>query len=543
LLPVALFSALGSVVVGVGKRCLAALGISDTPNLAVGRGGASYALSSAPASSSSLSSSAAALGGGKVAVVDSDLPGEQDALTVSRIPIAHAYIGDIFGFFSFLLKGWVVAFEEDKARHGPVFATNLGCPVLAALDAESAQTILRNVDNLKVAHAEVLLQPSLPNGGFNFTRKGPVAASVRRLHQALLPQKTSDASVATGLAAMKAELTRIAQLDASGLHKVKLVDTAARLSVAFASAMYLGAPLDFDLVDDVYPIPQLLPKYPSFPVGLLPAYYSMTVALESLFQQMALKPRYAEIVKAAAAVELDERMACQSIFTGFTLNAAGCNIAIVNAFFLLPLLPEGGQELIRPGGEALLDSFAWELLRHSGPTISRIMDEPTTVRTSAGATFQCKAGTRICTQLGAAMRDPHVWADPDCFKADRFVSPPPSRTLKARDPTTGAEPLPVLEFGSPLGMVDDAQQQASSHQCVFAGLAQPLLCEFIRLLVGNFSYRLDSDSATFLQKKGGAAGRLPTVDLSPSFLHGGTGKEFMPRLAEGTTFGLFTQKN
>ena len=595
LFPVVLVSVLWSVLWGAALRLVWSLGLyRNTPNVAPRRLSSTvssrYTISAKVAAGGSSSSSSGEGGGGGGAQgkgnaieTETETESESTALTISRIPVARGYFGDIFGFLAFA-KGWQSMFGTDMATHGPVFATNVGCPVLAAMDAESAQTILRNVDILHVAHAGILTKPSMPENAFNFARKGAEAAAVRNFHRALMPSGgVNDPRFVAAIEAMRAQLDRVASLDARQLAASKLVDLVSRLMVAFTSTLYLGKPLDYDLVDDIFPVPQFLPVYPTLlPTALLPAYYKMTVAYWNLFQQMTSCPNWPAVQKAAAAAGLDDKQACHAIFTGFTVNAAGNHMPLANAFFLLPLFPEGGRELLRPENTSLLNSFCWELLRHNGPTIMRQFDDPTIVTSSSGKSFHCRAGTKVVAQLGLAMRDPAVWANPELFVADRFVaaltassaslgSPtaaaattcPMLFAASSRDPTTGIEPLPVLCFGAPLGRLLDPQQQASSHQCIFALLAQPLLVEFVKMLVSGYVFRLDQASAGFLRKvtgiaRGGASGgagagagtgtdkssesAVLAVDLGADYVLGKTGKEFMPRIVEKTTFGTFTKK-
>ena len=62
---------------------------------------------------------------------------------------------------------------------------------------------------------------------------------------------------------------------------------------------------------------------------------------------------------------------------------------------VLPLLPDRGRCLLED--EVLLESTAWELLRHNGPAVSRVLDEQVEVEASDGVKRRIPAGTNCYT--------------------------------------------------------------------------------------------------------------------------------------------------
>jgi cytochrome P450 len=213
---------------------------------------------------------------------------------------------------------------------------------------------------------------------------------------------------------------------------------------------------------------------------------------------------------------------------------------MLNTFFMLNLLPGRGAEL--EADPELFDSFAWELLRHNGPDIMFDAPADKTIATSAGAHHRVKSGTRLLAHLGMSQRDPAIWKDPHNFKAARF-KPLPPRDLRLPDAATGAEPLPTIGFGCPLGMIDDEQQYRTSHQCPFTPAAHPFMKDYIRLLVRDFDWRLSPETAAAVSAGNGNGSALQ-VDLGPQVVRGGpkAALDMVPKVKDGMRFESFRSK-
>lgn len=76
-------------------------------------------------------------------------------------------------------------------------------------------------------------------------------------------------------------------------------------------------------------------------------------------------------------------------------NAPGMSNSLLMSFAMLPLLPERGRCLLED--DVLLESMAWELLRHNGPAVSRVFEKPVEVQSSDGVKRRIPAGTRCST--------------------------------------------------------------------------------------------------------------------------------------------------
>lgn len=130
---------------------------------------------------------------------------------------------------------------------------------------------------------------------------------------------------------------------------------------------------------------------------------------------------------------------------------------------------------------------------------------------------------QTCSHLGMVQRDPNVWKNPNAFKADRFGSKTrpqvvPSPKLRAREGDT--EPLPTLCAGYPLGLLHDDEYFRHSHACVFGRLMQPLLKQWVRRLVGDFEFALESNGDAVSAPAGTEADPM-AVQLPPDVLRGG----------------------
>merc|ERR1712137_470751 len=222
----------------------------------------------------------------------------------------------------------------------------------------------------------------------------------------------------------------------------------------------------------------------------------------------------------AKANEITPEQAIGNILCGISFNASGFISSLANAFIILDNLPVKGKALLQD--EELLESIAWELLRHNGPGVSLDTEEDTTICTSEGIKHRVKKGTKLYTHLGYVQRDATVWANPDTFKADRF-KPLPARTEAKK------EVLPTVGFGCPLGRVDDEHQRTNCHQCIFTQLAQPYVFEYLKLLLNEFKWEIQG-----LELKMGSSEF--EFDFSPSQLLGGlSATTFIPKAAKTCT--------
>ena len=192
--------------------------------------------------------------------------------------------------------------------------------------------------------------------------------------------------------------------------------------------------------------------------------------------------------------------------------------SFLNLLLLLPHLPNGGRELLV--NEALLNSFCWELIRFSGVALGMKLDEQTTISSSRGEHYRLKKGSLLFTHSGYAAKDPAIYADPDIFKFDRFLTLPPRDMEVCQN---DMEPLPTLSFACPLGHIDREDEFRQAHRCPAMHLSHPLLKEIVTMLIRDFSFDLDQ-----LSKKEVAALLLPSssssylhVKFLPAFLRGG----------------------
>eukprot|EP01043_Picozoa_sp_COSAG02_P021078 COSAG02_NODE_1060_length_14866_cov_3.131916_2_plen_84_part_00 len=76
-------------------------------------------------------------------------------------------------------------------------------------------------------------------------------------------------------------------------------------------------------------------------------------------------------------------------------NAQGLSNSLLLSFVVLPLLPERGRCLLEDN--MLLESTAWELLRHNGPAVSRVLEQEVEVEGSDGVKRRIPAGTNCYT--------------------------------------------------------------------------------------------------------------------------------------------------
>jgi hypothetical protein len=258
--------------------------------------------------------------------------------------------------------------------------------------------------------------------------------------------------------------------------------------------------IDSHLISSFFPIPFTLFQHPQVSPYLFPQYYTAVEARKEMFAQAKTSPYWAKVVATATSVNLSEEVAFNALLVASTINAYGLSNAIINAFYLISQLADKGKGLMTD--DAFLDSFGWELLRCNGPAFACDLQKDTTVPTSTGEHFRIAKGTRLITFLALVNRDQTVYSEPHVFKMDRF-NPLPARDLANPRPRTSGdgmeEPLPVLTFGCPFGLMDDVETFHKSHQCVFRRMAQPFMKEFIKIIVEQFEWTLNEETMKTMQ--------------------------------------------
>jgi len=438
------------------------------------------------------------------------------------VPRYHAWTGDVIHYIQYQAKSWLAMDVICKTLGSKVFTYNMGDPTVACLDVSSSESILCDIDTSKNKHNISLIFNKDYYGGQgpNFIENGESAKRTRDFFLAVLPETPEDALFQAGIARMKKDLTSFiaGAGESSSFGEVqKFIDD---LIVTSISTMFFGETLDMQLFHQMWPLPTVSPKSPSFPPNcLFPLHWRGKEASNKLYEAMKSLPNFAQIEKMAQAHQITVEQALGNITCGISFNAAGFAGPMANAFLILDQLPLKGQELL--SDQVLLESLAWELLRHNGPGLSYETTEETTVTSSQGVTHRVKKGTELYTQLGFVQRDSTVWKDADTFKVDRFKPLPPRDLRRAQGST---EPLPSVGFGCPLGFIDDERQRKSSHQCIFMQLAQPYMVEYLKLLVSNFEWKVKD----FEMKQGKSA---MDFDYSASQMTGGQGAAFLPKAA------------
>lgn len=451
---------------------------------------------------------------------------EATSSVLSRIESTGAYVGDFLGFLA-NASGWIRQ-HNDSGRMGPVFGTNKGCPVVACMDRASAEVLLRDVNIDTVKH-RVNLHFSFKGLQPNFVQCGAGARAIRTFILSVLPKSPTDPKFVVAISAMKATMGGwTSPLRTRELVNMKLEDAIAKLIQVFAQTLFFGQQLDQALVDAVFPVPYAMPAYSLFPVVLLPQFHVANAAMGTIAALVRTCAYWPSIKEAAQAARCPEGVAIKALFSAITFNPMGLSCSMLNALYMLSLLPEQGKELMRD--EALLDSFAWELIRHNGPPIMRDVESDTEIPTSGGKRYKVKKGTTLLAHLNLAQRDPTVWAEPHVFRADRFVASP--------------EPLPTLGFGCPLGAMHDEAQHQNSHQCAFLHLCHPFLKAYITLLVEAFSWELNEaclSAAKHCHIVDNAVTSVLRADLSVEVINAqGFSKDMVPRVQGREAFARFS---
>jgi hypothetical protein len=199
-----------------------------------------------------------------------------------------------------------------------------------------------------------------------------------------------------------------------------------------------------------------------------------------LHARVKVSPRWSKILSKSTELGLTPSDACDTLAPIVGFNALGLTHSFAIALDFLPGM-NFAEELVKD--PKALESFAWETLRFNGPVaMMPARDEPTIIKTSAGATHAVKKGTILSTLLENCQMDPQVWPEPHAFKADRY--------LKSTSTTTKENPWPTLCHAMPLGTIED-KKNYNSHSCVMARLNYRVVEAFINMLVELPRYDLD----------------------------------------------------
>jgi cytochrome P450 len=455
----------------------------------------------------------------------SDSPGGR----LAPVPQASPFIGDALGYFAFLPQELVALHDAAAKARSPVCTMNVGCPVVACLNRASTEAFMKGARVTEDTHPFLfefhsdLFEGQKPN----FCQRGEEALKVRRFLQSLMPASEEDVRFKEGLDAIEQMLQKWALIEVDGqrgdLAMMDLEKGTLDVILAFTTTLFLGRTLDPDLLrplglDLQVPGATFTPHYPHIPRRLQPCYWGAKATMKTIWKQIRSAPRGPDIMAKAREVGLAEDEACAALLIAMTFNAFGLCNSLVNALLVLKELPRGGQEVI--DDKPLLDSVAWELLRHNGPQVTTVASRDVEIPAGLeGPKHLVKRGTVLYSHLGYAQRDATVYGDPDSFKPDRF-SPLPPRGLRHRT-AEGREPLPTLGFGCPLGLVDDEEQRANSHQCLFVHLAQPLVRHWVWTLARKFEWVVEETSLK--RAASSQASAMPHFDYSVSGLMGNGG--------------------
>lgn len=336
-------------------------------------------------------------------------PPAGQAAGAAKIPAASAYIGDVFGYASFVLHGWKPMLEASQKLRSGVFSGNYGSGfvVLTSADANEAAQAFR----ASTTEPVVYWQAKLFGGAEPF--KGVEDAAVLKFHQQLCWKRPDGPEMTAAIEALRGELLHWAKLSANGsaqdehcLSSVKLDYLMLRATTAFASAFLLGKPLDVSLMHELFPMPVNQLRYPvmPFPRSLLPQMAKARVVVGSLFEQMQASPRWPEIKELAAAANYDETKASGDVLGMITLNADGLTNPWTNALALLQLMGPSEVAALKKD-EQLRNSFCWELMRFNSARSPQIATSDVAIL-DGGKTYWVKKGTKILGILGLAQQDP-----------------------------------------------------------------------------------------------------------------------------------------
>ena len=457
--------------------------------------------------------------------------------SILPVPSVGNYIGDIFGYFSYLVKGGPNSLGKRSQLIGKtVFSINVGTPVVVCGDHLSAEVLFANVDNLTQAHHINLV--STRQSKPIFTTHGLEARNARQLIVSLLPQDKDTDNFRVAMGSVSLVLNGWALLSKTKLHHMSVEEAVGDLVYNFSGCLLLGSPLDHSLIGKVFPTPNYLPRYPTIPVSLLPSFHNMQSALTEMFEQSKQSGNWEHVACKANALGLSEREAFEQIFTAITFNAAGLSNSLLNGILLASIMPDRGKQLLKD--DEHLTSFAWELLRHNGPTVMMRLIEDTMVETAEGDHHKLLSGTIVLCSTSMAQRDGRQWKDPSIFRSRRFIGNLHNSVSDASSENVG-EPLPTLGFGCPINRSSRAEQVSNMHECPFLPMAPVFLKEFLRLLIGRYEWSFDADimsNVHVLKKDDGLE-----VDYDLKHLRGGfkANVDMVPIMAKGMRFSTFSQ--
>jgi cytochrome P450 len=421
--------------------------------------------------------------------------------TPEPIPFAKAYIGTIYGFFD-SLRGGSRFFKLKETLNSPVFATNDGCPVVMCLDYASAEVLCKGRPQEK-GRPPVFRIPTM------ISTSGKAAVDHRRLLLTVLPQCETDPDYLRAFGEVREEFCRWDDTDI--YLDLTITELCRSLVYRFISSAMFGAsiPTDLYLFAGLTPLDAFL--YPSLPEWLFPSHYQRKEAFRLILIQMKASPKWPLIEKAMNDFGMSEEEMTFTLVASVALNSAGVAMALMQAILVLSSMSETQQDELLSQSN-LLESFCWECIRFQAPSLAYVVDEDTEIKTSNGHCHQVKKGTRLATSLQIVARDPMIWKDPHMFKSDRFNQHESSST---------AEPVPSINFGCPLGTMNDKGQHSNSRQCAFMPLAVPTLKTIIQMLLQECRWKLNRESKIALEKCKVSNSSLPEFDFHPSCLTGG----------------------
>ncbi|MFL2765715.1 MAG: hypothetical protein ACJ0DF_06460, partial [Paracoccaceae bacterium] len=407
--------------------------------------------------------------------------------SILPVPSVGNYLGDIFGYFTYLAKGGPNSLGKRSQLIGKsVFSINVGTPVVVCGDHQSAEVLFANVDNLTQAHVINLscTRQSKPI----FITHGLEARNARQLIVSLLPPDESKENFQAAMKSIVLMMDGWAELSETKLHKMSVEEAVGDLVCNFAGCLLLGSSLDQSLIGKVFPTPNYLPRYPTIPFALLPSFHNMQSALTEMFEQAKQSDNWEQVASKAAEVGLSEREAFEQLFTAITFNAAGLSNSLLNGILLVALMQDRGEQLLED--DAHLTSFVWELLRHNGPTLMMRLTEDTMIKTAEGTHHKLRSGTNVLCSTSMAQRDESVWKDPSIFRSRRFVEIS-HHSISGEPSGQVGEPLPTLGFGCPVHRSNRSEKVSNNHQCPFLPLAPVFLKSFLRLLIGNYQWSFE----------------------------------------------------
>lgn len=467
----------------------------------------------------------------------SKVSSNQSLPSILPVPSVGNYLGDIFGYFTYLAKGGPNSLGKRSQLIGKsVFSINVGTPVVVCGDHQSAEVLFANVDNLTQAHFINLscTRQSKPI----FITHGLEARNARQLIVSLLPPDESKENFQAAMKSIVLMMDGWAELSESKLHKMSVEEAVGDLVCNFAGCLLLGSPLDQSLIGKVFPTPNYLPRYPTIPSALLPSFHNMQSALTEMFEQAKQSGKWEQVANKAAEVGLSEREAFEQLFTAITFNAAGLSNSLLNGILLVSLMQDRGQQLLEE--DAHLTSFVWELLRHNGPTLMMRLTEETVIKTAEGTHHKLRSGTNVLCSTSMAQRDESVWKDPSIFRSRRFVENS-HHSISGEPSGHVGEPLPTLGFGCPVHRSNRSEKVSNNHQCPFLPLAPVFLKSFLRLLIDNYQWSFEDGvlaNVNVLKNDDGLE-----VDYDLKHLRGGikANLDMVPIMAKGMRFSSFSK--